>query len=62
MEVVHVELADKGAEVGVAEVLGKNLFGKGEWVEDDESDVVLIPADDAFVVRVLDTYQFTSSI
>ena len=53
VEVVHVELPHEGAEVGVPEVLGEDFLGEGEGVDDDEPDVILVPAYDAFVVGVL---------
>ena len=53
VEVVHVELSYEGAEVGVSKVLRQYLFGEGEGVDDDEAYVILIPAYDVFVVRVL---------
>lgn len=54
VEVVHVELANEGGEVGVLEVLGEDVVGEGEDVLDHEGVAPLGPGDDALVVLVLE--------
>ena len=46
-------LSDKGGEVGVSEVFGKNLTGEGDHVQNDEPHVVFVPANDFPVLGVL---------
>ena len=46
VEVIHVELPDKGGEVAVPEVDGKDLRLEAVHIEDGEVGSFLVPGDD----------------
>jgi hypothetical protein len=53
VEVVHVELADKGGKVVVLEVPGEDLVGELSWLLHNEAVSFSVPADDMVQVWVL---------
>jgi hypothetical protein len=53
MEIIHVELPNKGGEVFVAEVGRQDLLLKTLDVKDGEMGAIFVPADDVRVGLVL---------
>ena len=47
---VHVQLADKGGQVGVLEVERENCEGQLVWVADNKSVALVVPRNQAFRV------------
>ena len=53
-EPIHVELADKGREVGMLKVEGQNLGREAIVIKNEEADAVLIPVEDVLIKLILD--------
>lgn len=53
VEVIHVELPDKGAEISVSEMHRKNLLLEFFHIDNDEAVSLFTPADDFFILMVL---------
>lgn len=63
MEVVHVQLAHKGGEVAVLEIVGQDLGLEDGDVLDLKAVPLVVPADDLVIVVVLQVgAALTSSI
>lgn len=53
VEIVHIELPDKGGELFVFEILGKDLVFKAFFVFDDKGVALVGPLDDVGVDWIL---------
>lgn len=62
MEVIHVELSNKGAEVAVPKVDGQDLLLEALDVEDGKVGAVLVPGSDGAVGIILSHGGSTSRI
>lgn len=60
VEVIHVELAHKAAEIVVFEVLGKHVLGEGVRVLHDEASALGVPKNGVLVSRVLNQLNYAS--
>jgi hypothetical protein len=54
VEVVHVELTDKGSQVVVLEVHGKNLLAEVGGLFDDQGSAFWVPVDDVRVLALIE--------
>lgn len=53
VEVIHVELSNKGAEISVSEMYRKNLLLELLDIDNGKAVSFFVPGDDIFVFKVL---------